>query len=323
MHHDIIPKIIFIFTYIIFFLQFLIVFFSDVKNNKENFLYYHKIYYYSLLFMSLWSQIKCSITNPGKITPKNNPSIIEFYLNVHEIAIKRAEQFNKTYGQSLFDKQNKKKFFKNLCENEEEEISDHDESEYEPLTSITDEIMNNISKEYKIKLRRCFQCFVVRPPKSHHCSFCKGCILKMDHHNFWINNCVGQFNQKCFILFCFYSLLGNIEALLIEFFYEYYRSHTLFKGKLKSLFVIIQIFFNLIFSLSNISMLNEQIKNFKIDRVIINIKENRFEERRKLSELLIETFGCGFGLSWFFPIKIGGLKPYYDKILKGIRRAYN
>ena len=325
MNHLMFSKIFFFSTYIMFFLQFLIVFLSTDKKSKESFLYYHKLYYYILLFMSLWSQIKCIITDPGKITHENNPSVIEFYLNVHEIAIKRAAQFNKTYGQSLFDKQNRKRFFKRLNEDEDEDevISDQDESEYEPLTSITDDIMNNISNEYKTKLKRCFQCFVVRPPKSHHCSFCKGCILKMNHHNFWINNCVGQFTQKFFILFCFYSLLSNIEAIIIELYYEQYKSHILFKGKMKIALVSIQIFFNLIFSISNISMLKDQIDNFKSDRVIINMKEKRFEERRKLAELLIETFGCGFGISWFFPIKIGGLKPYYDKVLKGIKRAYN
>ena len=270
--------------------------------------------------MIVWSQIKCILTDPGKITSKNNPTVLEFYLNIHDLAIRRAEKFNSTYGDA---------FFKNIREDDEElkslndseeEISDEDEVEYTPVTSVSDDVMNSIKNEYKVKLKRCLQCYVVRPPRGHHCSFCKGCVMKMDHHCPWVHNCIGQFSQKFFILFCFYSFLACFEVLIIEFYYGYYKSGFLFNGKLKTFGVCIQILFNIIFLIFSYIMLRDQWGIIQNDSTMIDIKKKRFEEKRDISEVLNETFGCGFGLSWFLPIKIGGYKPFFLKLLKGRRR---
>lgn len=56
----------------------------------------------------------------------------------------------------------------------------------------------------------CKQCITPKPPRTHHCSICKSCVLKMDHHCPWVNNCVGHLNHKYFMLFCIFMCLGTI-----------------------------------------------------------------------------------------------------------------
>jgi palmitoyltransferase len=46
----------------------------------------------------------------------------------------------------------------------------------------------------------CTTCQLLKPARSKHCSICKRCVAKMDHHCIFINNCVGANNQRWFVL---------------------------------------------------------------------------------------------------------------------------
>lgn len=59
----------------------------------------------------------------------------------------------------------------------------------------------------------CTRCETYRPPRAHHCRICKRCIRRMDHHCPWINNCVGERNQKFFLQFLVYVALMAVYSI--------------------------------------------------------------------------------------------------------------
>jgi palmitoyltransferase len=211
--------ILFIIVYIVIITQIIGVYIT-FDYSHDSYLTYYKFYFYILCFMSIWSHYSSSVTDPGKITHDLNPTVIDFYINIREFSMRKAEAFNRKFRKLFFEKKEDEEE-EPLCE--EDEISSDDENEYEMVTTITDDVMESVSKEHKVKLKRCDKCCIVRVPRVHHCRVCKGCIMKMDHHCPWINNCVGQFNQKFFIQFCWYCFFGCLAAINITGYYYIYK----------------------------------------------------------------------------------------------------
>lgn len=70
--------------------------------------------------------------------------------------------------------------------------------------------------------RMCRRCHSYKPNRAHHCSICKRCIIKMDHHCPWVNNCVGIGNHKYFLLFILYTFFscGYAICLVVTRFFQ-------------------------------------------------------------------------------------------------------
>ena len=64
---------------------------------------------------------------------------------------------------------------------------------------------------------RCPKCDGVKPARCHHCSQCKRCCLKMDHHCPWMGNCIGFYNYKFFLNFLVWTTL-LCTLVLVEAF---------------------------------------------------------------------------------------------------------
>ncbi|KAF5887984.1 putative palmitoyltransferase ZDHHC16 [Clarias magur] len=72
----------------------------------------------------------------------------------------------------------------------------------------------------------CKKCIVPKPARTHHCSICNTCVLKMDHHCPWLNNCVGHFNHRYFFSFCVYMTMGCIYCSISakDMFFDAYNA---------------------------------------------------------------------------------------------------
>ncbi|KAM5560161.1 putative protein S-acyltransferase 16 [Rosa sericea] len=64
-------------------------------------------------------------------------------------------------------------------------------------------------------LRFCQKCSHYKPARAHHCRVCKRCVLRMDHHCIWINNCVGHANYKVFFVFVVYAVIACLYSLVL------------------------------------------------------------------------------------------------------------
>ncbi|XP_033871610.1 palmitoyltransferase ZDHHC2 isoform X1 [Acipenser ruthenus] len=111
--------------------------------------------------------------------------------------------------------------------------TDREILEREERGETQQEVLRRIAKDLPIytrtlsgAIRYCDRCQLVKPDRCHHCSVCDKCILKMDHHCPWVNNCVGFSNYKFFLLFLAYSLLYClfIAATDLQYFIKFWTA---------------------------------------------------------------------------------------------------
>jgi len=86
---------------------------------------------------------------------------------------------------------------------------------YQP-SSIDPSIPSNLTLKNDGRARYCQKCSYMKPDRTHHCSICRRCILKMDHHCPWLGNCIGFGNYKAFLLFLLYLSLFCLECCLVS-----------------------------------------------------------------------------------------------------------
>lgn len=152
----------------------------------------------------------------------------------------------------------------------------------------------------------CLRCRCNKPVRCHHCSTCGRCIMKMDHHCPWVNNCVGYYNQKHFVLFLFYieiSCIYSFIMLALRATYCFSRTSDLCINRPKEdvsfdLFMGVLAFFMAgIFGLFVGVMMQDQLTCIINNTSGIDELKKTIVERRPVRVNLEETFGGPFGIN--------------------------
>lgn len=153
---------------------------------------------------------------------------------------------------------------------------------------------------------KCVKCESIKPDRAHHCSVCRRCIRKMDHHCPWINNCVGEFNQKFFVLFtgyvCFISTQGFCIALytLVTCVSSNF-SECQYTEVVTLLITVGLMLEGLLFGLFTAIMCGTQLASVCSDQTGIESLKKEKRKRRSGMNNMREVFGGKFSYKWFSP----------------------
>ncbi|KAF7260175.1 hypothetical protein EG68_02047 [Paragonimus skrjabini miyazakii] len=168
----------------------------------------------------------------------------------------------------------------------------------------------------------CTRCSMFRPPRAHHCRICRRCVRRMDHHCPWINNCVGEYNQKYFILFLIYVGILCIYALILVVVCRAVIASEMSKASEESnpivvAHTVILVAICCLFGLFVLAIFSDQYKSIIEDETAVEAVQQHIRpwsrtdpgnleagtNRRHLSKRLLfqEVFGNGPVYLWLFP----------------------
>ena len=324
-YKDIGGLILFVICHLVFILQFFFIYnLSEETDDKINiFLIIHKSINYTLLFLTIYSHIKTAIIDPGSIIMKNNKEIIEFYYFIHEPLIKRAiyiteKRTPEVVKNIILGQTEKYKEENKIKENEEEDydnMSEKDDYNFEPLTSINDSMKKIIEEKYHMKTTRCINCFVIRPINTHHCTVCHKCILEQDHHCPWVNNCIGLYNKKFFILFLCYGFIESFYSDILFFYYTLYKNISKWSNSMQLVILdILAIIFGLILIIVSIMLLWDQYDTIVNECTQCDYKRGILLEKSSIKQQLQMIFGGIFNYRWLLPFFPGGNSDFFDQL---------
>ncbi|XP_054276391.1 palmitoyltransferase ZDHHC3-like [Macrosteles quadrilineatus] len=155
---------------------------------------------------------------------------------------------------------------------------------------------------------KCPKCCSIKPERAHHCSVCQRCIRKMDHHCPWVNNCVGEDNQKYFVLFTFYIASISIHSLFLvaNQFYTCVRLEwkdcSSYSPPTTVVLLVFLVFEALLFAIFTLAMLVTQLHAIWNDETgIEQLKKEEARWVRKSRWKSIQAVFGRFSLAWFSP----------------------
>lgn len=176
---------------------------------------------------------------------------------------------------------------------------------------------SNIRFLSNLVTKSCRKCNSLKPPASHHCSICKRCIARMDHHCPWVNTCVGYYNQKFFLQFLIYVFLGSIHALVLICIrgFTCLDKHCLLFDHFSTIIIAaISAFLALLFGLFVLIMFCDQIQciigntstidKLKKERQLGDDERSEKSQKRTWWQNIEEVFGSKLNIWWLFPTDV-------------------
>ncbi|XP_023028463.1 palmitoyltransferase ZDHHC3 [Leptinotarsa decemlineata] len=177
-----------------------------------------------------------------------------------------------------------------------------------PKGNATKEMIKQMGFREGQVIFKCPKCCSIKPDRAHHCSVCQRCIRKMDHHCPWVNNCVGENNQKYFVLFTFYiatislhSLFLAINQFLMCIRHEW-KECTTYSPPATVVLLLFLMFEALLFAIFTVVMLGTQVQAIWNDET--GIEQLKKEEARWVKKSRWKSIQAVFGrfsLLWFSP----------------------
>ncbi|KAG5883404.1 hypothetical protein JTB14_031293 [Gonioctena quinquepunctata] len=160
----------------------------------------------------------------------------------------------------------------------------------------------------------CARCETYRPPRAHHCRICQRCIRRMDHHCPWINNCVGERNQKYFIQFLIYvGALSAYSITLVVISWMKDCSDCIQDVPLKQTRImhnIILLLESALFGMFVVAILIDQLQAVLTDETAVEQVQNQgsFRPQKPKMALLSEVCGREHPLLWLLPCSSAPMK---------------
>ncbi|CAL8101201.1 unnamed protein product [Orchesella dallaii] len=177
-----------------------------------------------------------------------------------------------------------------------------------PRGNATKEMIQQMGFRQGQVIYKCQKCCSIKPERAHHCSVCQRCIRKMDHHCPWVNNCVGENNQKFFVLFTFYIALTSIHALFLGINHfiiciqHDWKECSAFTPPATVVFLIFLIFEALLFAIFTAVMLGSQLQAIWNDETgIEQLKKEQARWAKKSKWKSLHAVFGRFSVAWLSP----------------------
>ncbi|XP_018325325.1 palmitoyltransferase ZDHHC3 isoform X2 [Agrilus planipennis] len=177
-----------------------------------------------------------------------------------------------------------------------------------PKGNATKEMIKQMGFREGQVIYKCPKCCSIKPERAHHCSVCQRCIRKMDHHCPWVNNCVGENNQKYFVLFTFLTCIRNE-----------WKDCTTYSPPATVVLLLFLIFEALLFAIFTVVMLSTQVQAIWYDET--GIEQLKKEEARWVKKSRWKSIQAVFGrfsLGWFSPFAGPTAKAKYENYLYSV-----